>query len=168
MSWHLAQVNVGILLAPIDSPEIAGFKDALEPINALADGAPGFVWRLQTEDGDATAVRAFDDPSILMNMSVWTSLEALAAFVYDGDHLTVMRQRRSWFTKFVKPYMALWWVPAGTLPTEADAVERLEHLEAHGSTSHAFTFRQAFGPPALDSPEEAIDPIDDRWGCPTG
>ena len=93
---HLAQVNVATVRAPLDSPQLAGFVAALEPINALADGSPGFVWRLQTEDGDATAIRPYDDDRVMVNLSVWESLETLRAFVYSTRHLEVMRHRRAW------------------------------------------------------------------------
>ena len=115
--WHLAQVNIALLKAPLDSPELADFVANLEPINALADGAPGFVWRLQTEDGDATAIRAFDDARIIVNLSAWESVEALADFVYGSRHIDVLRRRREWFAKMSTAYLALWWVPAGTIPT---------------------------------------------------
>ncbi len=96
--WHVAQVNIGIPVEPLDTPALEGFVAMLEPVNALADSAPGFVWRLQTEEGDATSIRAFDDDRMIINMSVWESIEALWEFVYDGRHLEVMRRRREWFT----------------------------------------------------------------------
>ena len=111
---HIAQVNVARALEPLDSPLLAGFVAALAPVNALADAAPGFVWRLQTEDGDATAVRIGDDPRVIVNLSVWASLEALWAFVYGGPHVGVMQRRRGWFERPVETHLALWWVPAGT------------------------------------------------------
>ena len=137
----LAQLNVARLLAPLDTPQLAEFVAALDPINALADGSPGFVWRLQTEDGDATAVRMFDDDMLIVNMSVWESREALHAFVYDTDHVAVMRRRREWFARMAETYLALWWIPAGTVPTVPDAQERLVHLREHGPSPRAFTFR---------------------------
>jgi len=112
-SWHLAQVNVATLLAPLTSPQLAGFVGRLDEITALADDAPGFVWRLQTEDGDATAIRAFDDDRILVNMSVWENIHALGGFVYGSPHLEVLRRRRDWFARMTTPILALWWVPAG-------------------------------------------------------
>lgn len=150
---ELAQVNVALPRAPLDSPALAGFVAALEPVNALADRAAGFVWRLQTDAGDATAVRGFDDARLLVNMSVWRSLEALWAFVYDGDHLAVMRRRREWFARLATMHMALWWVPAGHRPDVAEAEERLAHLVAHGSGPHAFGFRRPFA--ADGSPVDA-------------
>ena len=149
---HLAQVNVATVRAPLDSPQLAGFVAALEPINALADHSPGFVWRLQTEDGDATAIRPFGDQRIMVNLSVWESLEALRAFVYASRHLDVMRRRREWFHHMADAYLALWWVPAGTIPTVAEARDRLELLAGKGPTADAFTFRAPVPEPADATP----------------
>ncbi len=159
---HLAQCNIGRLTAPLDSPQLAGFVGALEPINALADRAPGFVWRLQTEDGDATAIRAFDDDMMILNMSVWESIESLAAFTYGSAHRDVMRGRRQWFER-LESFLVLWWVPAGTVPTVSDATERLEMLRRDGPSAGAFTFRSPF--PAPGSPAE--EQVPDDWFCPT-
>ena len=148
---HLAQVNIATLLAPLDGPELAGFVAQLEPINALADRSPGFIWRLQTEDGDATAIRPYADDRVMVNLSVWASFEALRTFVYATRHLEVMRHRRQWFSRMADPYLALWWVPAGTIPTVAEAKERLELLARQGPTAGAFTFRAPFPEPA-DAP----------------
>jgi Domain of unknown function (DUF3291) len=145
---HLAQVNIATLRYPLDTPELAGFVAQLEPINALADAHPGFVWRLQTEDGDATAIRPFGDERIMVNLSVWSSLEALRGFVYATRHLDVMRHRRRWFQRMADPYLALWWVPAGTIPTVAQAGDRLDLLARRGPTADAFTFRAPFPEPA--------------------
>ena len=144
---HLAQVNIATLRAPLDGPELAGFVAQLEPINALADQSPGFVWRLQTEDGDATAIRPYEDDRVMVNLSVWASLEALRTFVYASQHLDVMRHRRQWFHR-MDHYQALWWVPAGSIPTVAEAKERLELLERRGPGPDAFTFRSPFPEPA--------------------
>jgi hypothetical protein len=145
---HLAQVNLATLRAPLDGPELAGFVAKLEPINALADAHPGFVWRLQTEDGDATAIRPFDDERIMVNLSVWESLEALRTFVYASRHLDVLRRRREWFHRMADPFLGLWWLPAGSVPTVAQAKERLELLRRQGPTPAAFTFRVPFPAPA--------------------
>lgn len=149
----LAQLNIGRLLAPTDHPDTKGFMDALEPINALADAHPGFKWRLQTEDGDATAIRPYDDDMMIVNLSTWDSLEALADFVYGDEHRAVMVQRRKWFER-METYLVLWWVPAGHIPSVEEAKAKLAHLEAHGPTPDAFTFKQPFGAVA-----------DDRWTC---
>lgn len=144
---HLAQVNIARLLAPLDSAQLKGFVDALDPINELADAAPGFVWRLQTEDGDATAFRPFDDDMLLINMSIWESVEALREFVRGADHRGIMRQRRQWFERMPEAYQALWWVPAGHRSTMEEAKERLDLLRRNGPTPEAFTFQTAFPPP---------------------
>jgi heme-degrading monooxygenase HmoA len=151
MMYHLAQINIARMLAPIDDPLMAEFVARLDTINALADRSPGFIWRLQTESGDATGVRAYDDERIIVNMSVWESLEALTAFVYASDHRPVMQRRRQWFERFDGPYMALWWVPEGDIPSVEDAMERLEHLRANGPTPYAFTFVRAFPAPGSSS-----------------
>ena len=169
MSYELAQVNVARLLAPLDSPTLRDFVDLLEPVNAAADAAPGFVWRLQTEDGDATAVRAFDDDRLIVNMSVWTSLDALADYAYRSGHVRVLRRRKEWFEAMGEAYQVLWWVPAGQLPTMADAEQRLTHLRTHGPTEYAFTFRTPFPAPASAAPASAAPAAptaQDDWFCP--
>jgi Domain of unknown function (DUF3291) len=152
-TYHLAQVNIGRIRAPIDDPLMAGFVAKLDEINALADGTPGFVWRLQTDEGNATALRPFDEDFLLMNMSVWETPEQLREYVYRSDHAGVMRQRKQWFEKYDGPYMALWWIPAGHIPTTEEAKQRLEHLRTHGETAHAFSFAKLFPPP--DAPDAA-------------
>lgn len=148
MPWHLAQVNIGRLRAAIDDPLIAEFVAGLDRVNALADAAPGFVWRLQTEEGNATSVRPVDDDELLaINMSVWESVEALADYVYRSDHVEFMRRRREWFERLATSYLALWWIPAGTIPTVADAMARIDHLERHGPSATAFTFKHRFAAP---------------------
>ncbi len=147
---HLAQVNVARLAAPLDSPQLADFVANLDPVNAIADASPGFVWRLQTESGDATALRIFDDDWIIVNMSVWDSLEALRDYVYRSAHADVLRRRQEWFEQMAEAHVALWWIEAGTLPTLDDARERLMTLRAEGPTQQAFTLRQPYParPPA--------------------
>lgn len=164
-SFHLVQLNIALPREPLDTPLLAEFVARLDPVNAQADAAPGFVWRLQTDEGDATGIRAFDDDRLIVNMSVWESLEALRAFVYtQPDHLAVMRRRREWFARMAEHHMALWWVPAGELPSVADAEERLGYLRAHGPTSFAFTFRVHFPAPVGDGKLEPSR--DDRRLCP--
>ncbi len=148
VEWYLAQVNVGRLRAPVDDPLIADFVAGLDRINALADRAPGFVWRLQTADGNATAIRPVDDDELLaINMSVWESVEALADYVYRSEHAAFMRRRREWFERFGTSYLALWWTPAGTIPTVSEAMQRIARLDRLGPTSGAFTFKHRFAPP---------------------
>lgn len=138
---HIAQVNIARMKAPLDSPVMAGFVNRLEEINALADGSPGFVWRLQTPEGNATYLRPYDDERIIFNMSVWETIDALKTYVYRTSHAELLRDRRSWFEHFDGVYAALWWAPAGHIPTIEEAKERLAHLEEHGPTEYAFTFR---------------------------
>ena len=164
-AFHLAQFNVGRILGPMDSEIMAAFVGQLAEINALADVTPGFVWRLKTEDGDATAIRPYEDDRIIVTMSVWESAAALHAYVYQSAHAEVMRRRREWFSRMTEAFLALWWVPVGHQPTVAEAVERLAHLRAHGPTPVAFTFRQQF--PAPDAPNEALgDEAELRGECP--
>ena len=158
-SFHLAQINVGRIAAPLDSPELRDFVDNLDRINALAERSPGFVWRLTGDGNDATDIHAFDDPTMLMNMSVWTDLAALGAYVYRSDHIAIMRRRREFFQAPTQPIVALWWVPAGTIPTIAEGVARLEHLRLHGPTPFAFSFRQPFAPTVEAGP---ITPVLDE------
>ncbi len=146
---ELAQLNIARLLAPLDSPRLADFVAGLEPINAAAEAASGFVWRLQDEAaGDATSIRPFDDDWIIVNLTVWTSAEALRAFVYDDAHRAYLRRRREWFERLAEAVTVLWWVPAGRRPTVADARGRLEHLRKHGSTEHAFGLSDTVPAPA--------------------
>jgi hypothetical protein len=148
MNYHLAQINIGRLVAPLDDPKIAEFVAQLAPINAIADSAPGFVWRLQSESGNATDIAYNEDPSIMVNMSVWESLEALREYVYKSDHMEVLRDRAKWFEKMDKPYYCLWWIPAGHIPTVAEGRERLEHYQTNGATPYSFWFSQHFPQPA--------------------
>ena len=151
MDYHLAQINIARLVAPIDDPRIAGFVSQLGPINALADSAPGFVWRLQSESGNATDVPFSDDPFVIVNMSVWESVEALRDFTYSSRHIELFRDRARWFEKMDKPHYCLWWVPAGHIPTLEEGRERLRHFQEHGATPHAFWFSQQF-PAAAEDP----------------
>jgi Domain of unknown function (DUF3291) len=146
-SYHLAQVNIARARAPIDSSVMAGFAAQLKPVNAIADGTPGFVWRLQTESGDATSILPYDDPLIMINMSVWESVEALRDFVYRSNHASVMHDRAQWFEKMAEAYLALWWIPAGHIPSVAEAQERIEFRRKFGDTPHAFSFAKIFPAP---------------------
>ena len=163
MGFQVAQVNVSRLLEPLDSERLRPFVERLERVNAAADDAPGFVWRLQTEGGDATAVRVFEDPEIIVNLSVWQSLDALREFAYRSAlHVEVLKRRREFFERDSDATLALWWIPAGTLPTVADAEERLTLLRAIGPSPDAFTFNRRFPPPG-----GGLEPVDDeRELCP--
>lgn len=142
--FHLAQVNIARASAPLDSPQLADFMAALDRINALAEASPGFVWRLKSDAGNATDIVAFDDPRMIINMSVWATIEALFDFTYKTGHTAIMARRRDWFDKLGAPHMALWWVPAGHLPTIDEAKARLRILEERGPGPEAFTFKQRF------------------------
>jgi hypothetical protein len=143
---HLAQVNIARMRGALEDTIMRGFVARLDEINALADGSPGFVWRLQTDAGNATYLRPYDDERIIINMSVWKSIEGLRHFVYRGDHAEVLRQRSEWFEKLDLPVVALWWVPAGHIPSIDEAKKRIAHLQEHGPTPFAFTFRTTFPP----------------------
>ncbi len=148
MNHYLAQLNITRMRAPLDDPLMERFVAWLEPINALADKSPGFIWRLQTDEGDATSIRAFEDDRILVNMSVWESLDALRAFVFNSDHVRVMRERAQWFEPIDAPTMVLWWVPEGHNPTVDEGKKRLDFLRESGPSESAFTFAKPFPPPA--------------------
>jgi Domain of unknown function (DUF3291) len=144
---HLAQVNVGITVAPMDSAAMAEFAAALDPINAVADTAPGFLWRLQDDSGNATSIRGLSDERLLLNLSVWDGIESLSDYVYRSAHTAFLRRRREWFVPMTDAITCLWWVPAGHRPSVAEADDRLAGLRAHGPTARAFTFRSPFPPP---------------------
>jgi hypothetical protein len=145
---RLANFNIARMRGPLDSPVMAGFMDNLDRINRLGDGSPGFVWRLVDDEGvGATAFRPYpDDDAMIVNLTVWDSVETLREFTYKSEHVEFLRRRREWFTHPDGPYLVLWWVPDGHLPTLEEAVARLAHLAEHGPTTHAFTFASAFEP----------------------
>lgn len=148
MTYHIAQFNVAKMVARLDDPIMQGFVDALEPINTMADNSPGFVWRLQDDSGDATSIQVFGDESILVNMSVWESLEAVKEFVYRSTHVNFLRDKKKWFGPLSGPNLVLWWVEQGHMPTVAEGKQRLEMLRSSGPSPQAFTFSRAFTAPA--------------------
>jgi hypothetical protein len=169
VDYVLAQVNIGRLRAPLDAPALADFVAALDPVNAAADTAPGFLWRLQAEDGNATAVQAFEwdaagSAGVIVNMSVWETVEALAAYVYSDRHRQVLRRRREWFEPMTEAYSAMWWIRRGMVPTTAEAEARVRYLRAHGPTPHAFTLRRHF--PMPGEPDREPCAGRDDWMCP--
>lgn len=148
-SYQLAQMNLAVPRYHPDDPRMVDFMSALDEINTLADGAPGFVWRL-TEDGanNATGLRtALDGVEQLINMSVWQHPEALWDYVYRSGHIDFLRRRGEWFEPPDGPILVLWWIPAGQIPTIDEGTQRLEMLRRDGPTPQAFTFRQRFDPP---------------------
>lgn len=159
--WHLAQINIGRLVAPPEHPQVAGFFAELDRINALAEASPGFVWRLTGEGNNATDLQPTPDPLVIANMSVWTDAEALFGFVYRSQHTPVMAQRKSWFERYDGAYQALWWIPAGEIPTLADGLSRLWMIDRFGPSERAFTFKTRFPAPGL--PGAPVDMQPDPW-----
>jgi hypothetical protein len=149
VEFELAQVNVARLLAPVDHPQLADFVASLDPVNTAAESAPGFVWRLQTEDGNATSIEAFawdaaGTAGVIVNLSVWQDVEHLAAFVYGETHRRVLRRRREWFHPMAEAFLACWWVPAGVRPSTQDAERRVRLLRTNGPGPDAFTLRDPY------------------------
>jgi hypothetical protein len=161
-AYELAQVNIARLKAPLDSPQLKDFVDALDPVNAAADTSDGFVWRLQSDSGNATDVPVFGDDWLIVNMTVWRDTNALTAFMYQGQHRELLARRREWFEKLQEAVTALWWVPAGHRPTVAEAEERLLHLRTHGPTPYAFSLRTSFPPQGA---EPVMGDVPEGLGC---
>lgn len=141
---HLAQMNIAQAKDSMESEIMRGFAKRLDEINALADKSPGFVWRLQTEDGDATSIQAFEDPMLIVNMSVWEDFESLKKYVYRSAHVELIRDRDAWFNKIKRVHQTLWWTPAGHVPSVGEGKERLALLQEQGPSSEAFTFAKPF------------------------
>ena len=146
-TYELAQLNIAAMRAPLDSPQMADFVANLDRINALAEAAPGFVWRLQGDSGNATALRPFGDDT-LVNLSVWSSVEALSDYVYKSAHVDIMKRRKEWFARTPEATTVLWWVPQGHRPDENEALQKLQTLLAMGPSDKAFGFKQTFAVPA--------------------
>jgi Domain of unknown function (DUF3291) len=157
MHHHLAQINIAKFRVPMADPANADFVASLDRVNAIAEAQPGFVWWLTGDGNDATDVRAFDDPDVIVNMSVWTDIEALADFVYrEAAHRDIMRRRREWFER-LDFFMALWWIPAGHRPSVEEGLERLELIARNGPTADSFIFTRPFGPPSGAEPNPVLD-----------
>jgi hypothetical protein len=161
-AYELAQLNIGIMKEPLESPGMADFVANLDRINALAEASPGFVWRMQTDEGDATALRPMGDDT-LVNMSVWRDVESLNHYVFKTAHVEIMRRRREWFERMHEAATVLWWVRKGHRPDMTEAAAKLHTLRTQGPTEHAFTFRQAFPPPDAVT---ASDPLSFGDQCP--
>ncbi len=144
MEYHLAQINIARMLAPIDSPVMSDFVANLDAINALAENSPGFVWRLKTDDNNATSIKIYGDDFLIVNMSAWKNIDALFAFAYQSQHVEIFKRRREWFSKMQEMHMALWYVPEYCFPTVDDATERLNYTREHGETPYAFSFKKRF------------------------
>jgi hypothetical protein len=150
--FHLAQLNIGRSRYPLDHPRMGGFVQRLAEINALAERTSGYVWRLQGESGDATGFQPTDDPLVIVNLTVWESADELYSFTYHTDHVGVFRARHNWFESWPGPHLVLWWIPAGSTPTLADALARLERLAADGPSPEAFTLKVRFPAPVPAGP----------------
>ncbi len=145
-NYHLAQLNIAVMSAPVESPQLKDFVDNLDRVNVLAEQSPGYLWRLQDESGNATALRPFGDDT-LVNLSVWENVEDLEYFVYQSIHVDFVKRRREWFEKLQMAHTVLWWIPQGHTPDEKEAGEKLELLRSQGATPEAFTFRERFAAP---------------------
>ena len=154
--YELAQLNIAIMREPLESPGMADFVANLDRINALAEASDGFVWRLQTEEGDATALRPMGE-NTLVNMSVWRDVASLNGFVYRSAHVEIMRRRKEWFERMADAYLVLWWIPKGHRPSMDEALARLALLRTRGATPEAFTFRQAFDAPDASAPRAPVE-----------
>lgn len=152
-AYELTQLNIAVMKEPLESPSMVDFVANLDRINTLAESSLGYVWRLQTDEGDATAMRPLGVDT-LVNMSVWQDVESLNKYVYGLAHIEIMKRRKEWFERMREAYIVLWWVRKGHRPTIPEAIARLELFRAKGSTEEAFAFRQAFPPP--DAPEPQI------------
>ena len=135
---HLAQVNIARTRYAIDDPRMADFMNNLDRINAMAERMPGFVWRLKDDTGNATSIQAFDDPRIIVNISVWDNAEALEMFVWKTAHRQVYARKSEWFEPLGTPYFAMWWVAPGHRPDPAEARRKLDQLHADGASEHVF------------------------------
>jgi hypothetical protein len=153
-TWQLAQINVAKMIGDnIDHPTMKNFVAQLDEVNSLAEGSPGFVWRLKDDKNNATNFNPYNDGRIIVNLSVWEALDDLLNFVYHGRHAEVLRSRRDWFVNFGRPFTAMWYIPAGHIPTVEEAMHRLEMLQLNGPTSFAFDFKTKF-PKPLEGPAD--------------
>lgn len=148
--YYLAQINIALMKAPLDNPIMAEFADALDKINKVAETSPGFVWRLKTTSGNATNIRAYSDPKMLINISVWRSVQQLKVYVYQSLHRDFFVRRRKWFEKYQGEHFAMWWIPAEHLPTVKEGKAKLEYLSIHGDSPQSFTFAEPYPPPSKD------------------
>lgn len=144
VGYHIAQINIALARSEMTDEIMSGFVDRLDEINSLADISPGFIWRLQSDEGDATAIRVFDDPLLLINMSVWADIESLKNYVYRSAHVGLIQDRDAWFKKMVISHQALWWVPKGRVPTVEEGKGKLDLLERQGPSALSFTFSKPY------------------------
>ena len=147
--YHIAQINIGRIRYETDDPRMADFMDNLDRINDLAERSDGFVWRLKDDTNNATNIRLYDDPQLLLNMSVWRTIEDLEAFTYKTVHTRFVERREEWFQPFASAYLALWWVESDRLPTAGEGQEKVAYLESNGPSQLAFTFKDRFPMPGF-------------------
>ncbi|MFA0015626.1 DUF3291 domain-containing protein [Vibrio lentus] len=140
----LAQLNIALAKYDLDAPEIKDFVDNLDLVNGIAESSEGFVWRLKDESGDATNIKAFDDPNMIVNMSVWDSVDSLKNFMFRTHHRDFMRRKNEWFHRLAEDTYVLWWIEDDHIPSLDEAIERLEHLRETGDSPYAFTFKTNF------------------------
>lgn len=157
-NWNIAQMNVATAMYPLDDRRMSRFVEQLDDINATAESSPGFLWRLQSESGNATDIRVDDDPLLIVNMSVWRSVEALFEFAYKSAHRVVVADRRKWFSRPDGAYQVLWWVPAGHIPTVDEGMGKLALLRRVGPGPRAFNFKAKFPPPGTSGVPEDLKP----------
>jgi hypothetical protein len=141
---HLAQLNIAKAKYSLEAPEIKEFIDNLTPVNEIAESSDGFIWRLKDESGDATNIKAFSDPKIIVNMSVWNSIDSLKNFMFRTHHRNFLRRKNEWFDSMPEDSYVLWWVPIGHIPSIEEAVDKLEFLRKNGDTANAFSFKSNF------------------------
>lgn len=144
MHFHLAQVNIGKIVAPMNSPQMAGFAENLDKINALAEHSEGFIWRLKDDTNNATSIKVFEDDFMLINMSVWENIDFLYRYVYQSAHVEYLKRRKEWFEKISEMHMALWYIPETHVPDSTEAIERLQYLRSNGDSPHAFGFKTRY------------------------
>ncbi len=143
--WHLAEVNIARLKAPLDDPRTADFANALEQINTLAERMDGFVWRFIDGTGNATDTQVVDDPMVIFNASIWRDAAALETFVWGTVHKQFYHRRAEWFDALGSMHFAMWWLPPGETFTPGDAMRRLTHLDTQGPSATAFGWAEAPG-----------------------
>lgn len=141
---HLAQLNIGKTRFSLESSEMADFVNNLDPINAIAESSPGFIWRLKDESGDATNIKIDDDPDVIVNMSVWEDVASLKQFMFKTHHIDFLKRKKEWFEPMTEDSYVLWWVPQGHIPTVEEAFDRLQHLRDNGESPYAFSFKRSF------------------------
>jgi hypothetical protein len=136
---HLAEINIGRVLGGPDDPCMADFYNNLARVNALAERMSGFVWRLKNESGESAVGLTWPgDPTVAVNMSVWESAEDLGRFVFQTVHRNIYARKHEFFEMPARPTVALWWIPAGHIPTLDEAKERLDRYIAQGPSEFAF------------------------------